>query len=292
MPDHTALGRLAAWSMGTLLTAHVVVTVFSTLALVMIVLAPTAPAIMTWPYAVEVYAAANRYAGPLYVVLGALAVLAHATGALGGVRAFAMLAAAFALSLSAELVGTGTGLPFGEYAYTPMLGYQLGGRVPFPIPLSWFYMLYGCLAMCGRRLPARDDLRSRLLWAAVAGAMLTAWDISLDPAMSYATRHWYWIEEGPFYGMPWVNFAGWMLTGTMVAFAMLLVAPPSRFARRVSPSPIPIIVYAVNGLMPLAMVARAGLWWSFWPGLVAMGAIVAAAIVRRNGNEAAHRAAS
>jgi putative membrane protein len=217
-----------------------------------------------------VYAIANRYSGPIYVILGALAVLAHATGAVGGGKALALFGAAFVISLAAELIGTGTGLPFGEYAYTPMLGYRLGGRVPFPIPLSWFYMLYGCLAMCGRLLPARDDLRTRLTWAVLAGGFLTAWDISLDPAMSFATKHWYWTQEGAFYGMPWVNFAGWLLTGTTVAFAMLAIVPPSRFAASVSPASLPLAVYAVNGVMPLAMVARAGLWWSFWPGLLAM----------------------
>ena len=293
MPDDTRLRRLAARAATPLLLAHVILVGFATLALVTIVLAPTPPSLMNSPYAADVYAIANRYSGPLYVVLGALAVLAHATGALGGGRALAMLGAAFAISLVAELVGTGTGVPFGEYAYTPMLGYQLGGRVPFPIPLSWFYMLYGCLAMCGRLLPARDDVRTRLAWAGVAGVMLTAWDISLDPAMSFATKHWYWIQEGPFYGMPWVNFAGWLLTGSVVAFAMLLVVPPSRFASRVSPASLPILVYAANGVMPLAMVARAGLWWSFWPGLAAMGAFVAASALRdvRRRREAGERAA-
>jgi hypothetical protein len=36
----------------------------------------------------------------------------------------------------------------------------------------------------------------------------------------------------------------------------LTAVPPSRFAARVSPSALPLAVYAVNGVMPLAMVAR------------------------------------
>lgn len=289
MPDESPLRGRATRAATPLLLAHVILIAFATFALVTIVLAPSPPDLMNSPYAAEVYAIANRYSGPSYVVLGALAVLAHATGALGAWRALAMLVAAFVISLAAELVGTGTGIPFGQYAYTPVLGHQLGGRVPFPIPLSWFYMLYGCLAMCGRLLPARDDLRTRAAWAGTAGVMLTAWDIALDPAMSFATKHWYWIQEGPFYGMPWVNFAGWLLTGSVVAFAMLLIVPPARIAERVSPSSLPMLVYAANGVMPLAMVARAGLWWSFWPGLIAMGVFVAMAAGRgrrRDGSEA------
>lgn len=253
-----------------LFTAHALLIGFATIALVTIVLAPTPPWFLSSPYAADVYAIANRYSGPLYVTLGALAALAHASGAVGAGRALALFGAAFSISLGAEIVGTATGWPFGEYAYTPMLGYKIGDRVPFPIPLSWFYMLYGCLAICGRLLPARDDFRSRLSWAAVAGLFLTAWDVSLDPAMSFATTHWYWIEQGSFYGMPWKNLFGWWLTGTVVSFAMLSFVPPTQFARRISPSSLPVFLYAVNGVMPLAMVARAGLWWSFWPGLIAM----------------------
>jgi uncharacterized membrane protein len=81
--------------------------------------------------------------------------------------------------------------------------------------------------------------------------------------------------------MPWINFAGWLLTGSVVAFAMLLIVPPSRIAGRVSPASLPIVVYAVNAIMPLAMVARAGLWWSFWPGLVGMGLVVVLALRAR-----------
>lgn len=286
VPGDSRLRRAVGRAATPLLIAHIVLIGFATLALVTIVLAPEPPSLMNSPYAGEVYAIANRYSGPIYVVLGALAVLAHATGAVGGGRAVAMLGAAFAISLAAELIGTGTGLPFGEYAYTPMLGYRIAGQVPFPIPLSWFYMLYGCLAICGRLLAARDDFRTRLTWAVVAGAFLTAWDVSLDPAMSYATKHWYWMQDGAFYGMPWVNFAGWLLTGTTVAFAMLAIVPPSRFAASVSPSSLPLAVYAVNGVMPLAMVARAGLWWSFWPGLIAMSIPMALAALGARSNEA------
>ncbi len=278
MPDDSTVRRVASRAAVPLFIAHVALTGFATLALVTIVLAPEPPALMNSPYAGEVYAIANRYSGPLYVILGAMAVLAHAIGAAGVTRAILLLGAASAIALAAELIGTATGLPFGEYAYTPMLGYRIGGLVPFTIPLSWFYMLYGCLAMCGRILPARDDLRTRMTWAVVAGIFLTAWDVSLDPAMSYATKHWYWMQDGAFYGMPWVNFAGWLLTGTIVSFAMLTIVPPTRFAERVSPSSLPIFVYAVNGVMPLAMVARVELWWSFWPGLIAMATPVLLAV--------------
>ena len=44
-------------------------------------------------------------------------------------------AALYAISLTSELLGTGTGLPFGEYSYTPLLGIKWFGLVPVVIPL-------------------------------------------------------------------------------------------------------------------------------------------------------------
>src|SRR5437870_3167852 len=41
-------------------------------------------------------------------------------------------------SLAAELVGTGTGWPFGSYTYGDALGSKVLERVPIAIPLSWF----------------------------------------------------------------------------------------------------------------------------------------------------------
>jgi putative membrane protein len=200
-----------------------------------------------------------------------------------------LLGAGAAISLGAELLGTSTGLPFGPYQYTTLLGYRIADLVPFPIPLSWFFMVYCCLAICGRLLPARDDPQGKLVWSFAAGAILTAWDVSMDPAMSRATSHWVWHTDGFFYGMPLSNWFGWFLTGAAVARAMLTVAPPSAFARQVSPSSFPIVLYAINGVMPLALVARHGMWAALIAGGAAMGVPIWLAV--RRGPRAAVRAA-
>ncbi len=48
--------------------------------------------------------------------------------------------AVYFLSLSSELTGTATGLPFGPYSYTELLGIKWFNLVPLLIPLSWFTM--------------------------------------------------------------------------------------------------------------------------------------------------------
>jgi len=282
-PDR--LRRLAGRAAGPLLWAHVALVALSTAALVTF-LADPSPAMSAW-LTREPNATAARigwtFSGPTYVVLGFLAALAHALRWIGGWRVVAMFGVASLIALASELLGTRTGYPFGGYSYTPLLGYRILGLVPFPIPISWTFILYCSLAMCGRLLPARDDGRTRLLWAFVAGLILTAWDVAMDPAM-VRTAHWLWHEPGPFYGMPFTNWIGWVVTGTVIAWVMLRFVPPGVVAERVSPTRLPLVLYAVNGLMPIAICFRHGLLWAGVLGTVAMAVplvLATAAGVRR-----------
>ena len=228
------------------------------------------------------------------VVLGALAGLLHATGKLGARRALLIFVFGFTISLASELAGTGTGYPFGSYSYSGLLGYKIGGLVPFNIPTSWFFMLYCSLAICGRLLTARDDGRTKWAWAIVAGLVLTAWDVSMDPAM-VRTAHWIWHLAPPaeqttlqrifvsdvFYGMPLSNWMGWILTGTIVARVMMAFVPPTTWTRDVSPSAFPLVLYAVNGVLPIAICVKFGMWWAAGLGALAMLVPLLLAVAKR-----------
>ena len=229
-------------------------------------LIPPFPAWLQEPQNQAVMRAGYMYGGQTTVVLGAVAGFAFLASCIGVKRTSIVFAVAFTLSLASELTGTSTGLPFGVYGYTDQLGYKIAGLVPFNIPTSWFYMLVASLAICGRFLPAKDDSLSRWWWALVGGLVLTAWDVSMDPAM-VKTTHWLWsvpdlshasafsrfIGTPFFFGMPLTNWLGWLLTGIFVARAMLALVPPSTWAGKVSPSNLPLALYAVNGLLPLAI---------------------------------------
>jgi uncharacterized membrane protein len=254
----------------SLLAAHVALILFSTVALTTF-LAGNPPAWLGTEPAQTIYRYGWMLSGPSYVLLGAAAIFLHAAHRFGQAKAVGLLITGFAISLASELLGTSTGLPFGPYSYTTLLGYRIAGLVPFPIPLSWFYMVYSSIALTGRILPVRDTQRSKAAWSFSAGAILTAWDVAMDPAMSSATTHWQWHTTGFFYGMPLSNWIGWFITGSIVARAMLAIVPPRQFAAKASPSHIPAIIYAVNGIMPIAICLRHGLWWAGILGGVAMG---------------------
>ncbi|MDB4879590.1 MAG: putative rane protein [Gemmatimonadetes bacterium] len=263
------------------LVGHAVLLVFSGIAFATF-LAPPFPAWLVTPANQRIASFMFTFGGQTTVVLGAIAGVVHAASRLGWRTTLWIFASSFALSLGAELAGTTTGYPFGPYSYTTQLGYLIGGRVPFNIPTSWFFMLYASLAICGRFMsPLGATAKWR--WAAVAALVLTAWDVSMDPAM-VATTHWLWKLPSPegasllrrvalsdlFYGMPLTNWLGWLLTGFVVARVMLAIVPPARWAAEVSPSRLPLVLYAVNGVLPVLICVGRGMWWAVLFGSVAM----------------------
>ena len=187
--------------------------------------------------------------------------------------------AAIVISLTAELIGTGSGLPFGEYRYSGLLGFKVADRVPMLVPLSWFLMALPAYGLSVVAFPGRGKTAPRLLFATAA---LVAWDLALDPAMSRLAPYWIWGQTGPYYGMPWINLFGWALTGVVImsAFEVLGVASwvssvPTRWFAA---------YYAVTVLMPLGMMAVAELWLGVVVTGVAMGALAVVFRTARSGS--------
>jgi len=190
-----------------------------------------------------------------HIIVGGAAI-AVALVSWAGLRWIPSLVAVYALSLAAEYVGTGYGIPFGAYEYTSLLGTKIGGQVPWVIPLSWFLMVLPAWVLARQTFAADRQWPARVLFAA---AILTVWDLALDPAMSYqAPFYWMWGQSGPYYGMPLVNLAGWMGTG-VVLMAALEVLGARRWGRSI-PAGWAAAYYGVTLLMPLGMLIIKGFW--------------------------------
>jgi putative membrane protein len=102
------------------------------------------------------------------------------------------------------------------------------------------------------------DRKGTLPRVVLASYLLTAWDLSLDPAMSFLTPYWVWENPGPFYGMPWVNLAGWMGTGLLL-MGILEVLKVQSWTSRLDVRWV-LAYYLVVLLMPAGMLAAAGVW--------------------------------
>lgn len=176
-----------------------------------------------------------------------------------GWRWLAALGSVATVAFLAEHIGTGYGIPFSGYSYTGLLGPKLGGRVPWLIPVSWFVMAAPSWVIARHLLPGRDRTARRL---GLATALLVAWDLALDPAMSFLAPYWMWETPGSFYGMPWVNLLGWAATGAVI---MGVLEGWERLGPRwrldLAPSWAAGFYLGVL-LMPLGMVTAAGLWGS------------------------------
>ncbi len=182
------------------------------------------------------------------------------------------LVAVYLIALASEYVGTGYGIPFGNYEYTTLLGAKIGDRVPWLIPLSWFLMAVPSYVLARVTLPSRAQRWSRLLFAAL---ILTLWDLALDPAMSYQSPfYWRWTDSGPYYGMPWINLVGWMGTGFVIMAALEFLGG-ARWADRL-PVRWMAAYYGITLLMPFGMLVLEGLWLAV--GVTAAGYAVACAL--------------
>jgi putative membrane protein len=197
------------------------------------------------------YAHGMSLTGPLYIITGFAAALAGTIALLGAWPAIRAAAVVILISLGVELLGTSTGVPFGPYGYGNHLGIKVLGLVPVVIPLSWFLMLYASLAIALR------FERGPVFTATVAALGLLAWDVLMDPTMSAVFPFWSWHHGGTYYGMPLVNWFGWMVTGLLIAGAMQWVAGPS--LRQLRHERLPLVIYALNGVFPLALALQHGL---------------------------------
>jgi putative membrane protein len=154
----------------------------------------------------------------------ALFSLTHAWYSIGGRPTLVFFSLSAAIAWAFEEVGVATGLVFGAYHYTDYLGPKLG-NVPYLIPLAWFMMIYPSyvianLVLEGHATGTRAGVWRLVRLAAVSAAVMTAWDLVVDPILSGpSARAWIWENGGPYFGIPIQNFLGWLLTTFTVYLA-------------------------------------------------------------------------
>lgn len=180
----------------------------------------------------------------LAIVLFSLPVVLGAVTWLGPRRGTALLVGLGVYALVFESVAIATGVPYGRFGYSGVLGPRLFGLAPATVLLAWTPLVLGALAV------------TRRAWAAVA--LLVALDLVLDPAAVHL-GFWRWDDPGRYYGVPGVNYLGWVLSGGLAVLALQrLPRPlPGLFARNLWL----VVVFwtAVNAWSGLVVPALVGL---------------------------------
>lgn len=224
-------------------------------------------------FALRLYNVSFQFFAQLQILVAAAVLMVPLLRRVGP-RILAPLGLVYAISFFSEHMGTGYGIPFGGYAYTGLLGARLGPRVPLLIPLSWFLMALPAWIMARAALSGRERRIPRILLGAL---WLVAWDLALDPAMSFLTPYWRWEETGPYYGMPWMNLVGWYVTGLALMIVLDLLADWTRLEGL--STRWMVAYYAGMLLMPLGMLVAAGAWFAVGVTLCVMGVLGAASRV-------------
>jgi uncharacterized membrane protein len=243
-----------------LFVAHVAALVFGLIG--MLVMIPNPRLWAGDPLLVRIFAASMEHAGALHIWLGAAVMLAFGARTIGWRLTGIFFVASTVMSLSFELLGTGTGWPFGAYEYTGGLGAKVLGRVPYTIPLSWFYMGFAAYLLASEVVAWARTVRPTTLAVLFGGWLLMAWDLVLDPAMVHEglpVQFWVWHQTGPYFGMPLQNLLGWIGTG-LAFMAVSRVFWRRDLAPGEAPPLLPFLVYAVNIIWAMVLSGSVGLW--------------------------------
>jgi uncharacterized membrane protein len=201
---------------------------------------------------------------------------------MGGAATLVFFGLGVVLGFFFESLSIRTGFPFGPYYYTDIFGPRVLG-VPYIIPLAWYVIVYLSYVLANlmveRRPVAAVNVRESLLLSMIGAAIVTAYDLALDPFMVRKIGAWVMINPGNYFGEQFRGFAGWMLVAFSISALFRAVH------RRIASAP-PGRVTVVAAAYPL--LAYAG-WWAFFtlagypPGTrpiaaIAMGIPVLAAL--------------
>jgi uncharacterized membrane protein len=121
----------------------------------------------------------------------------------------------FIISNIAENLSISTGVPFGHYYYSDILGPKLF-LVPLIIAPAYFSVGYLSWTLARVLLGAFEYRPQRwnvFLVPLIAAFVMLPWDMSMDPNSSTINGAWVWLQGGGYFGVPFSNFVpGWFLT--------------------------------------------------------------------------------
>jgi putative membrane protein len=151
---------------------------------------------------------------PFFVLFGTLVMrlpLVAGIAPLLDRKATLAIVALMAYSYGIELVGVRTGWPYGEFSYGVDLGPMLFGEVPLGLPVFFFPLVLNAYLLVLLMLGDWAESALPRLLATLATVLLV--DLVLDPG-AVGIGFWEYQVEA-FYGVPWSNYRGWLLSGTV-----------------------------------------------------------------------------
>jgi len=160
---------------------------------------------------------------PFFVLFGVLVMrlpLVAGVAPLLDRRAGVALALLTAYAYGIEYVGATTGWPYGAFEYTVPLGPMLADTIPVALPVFFFPLVLNAYLLTLLLLGDRAAFAPVRLGATIAAVVAT--DLVLDPG-AVAVTFWQYdcaaTATCGYYGVPWSNYGGWVLSATVAVLA-------------------------------------------------------------------------
>jgi putative membrane protein len=128
----------------------------------------------------------------------------------GKTRAMVCIILLGLFSLTIETIGIHTGFPYSFFQYELELGQKLFGTTPWTVFFGWFPLVIGSYVFSRLIMKNKSNVLTYLSFILI----LVLTDLVLDPG-SVARGFWSYEIDGLWYGVPLVNFLGWVFSGSI-----------------------------------------------------------------------------
>lgn len=160
----------------------------------------------------------NRLIKFFILVPPILLLLFHSIWTLSFFRGIMFILFSSFVGLFFEILGVKYGRFFGGYYLYRMDGIKIYG-IPLAVILYWAVFIYigycltnSFLYWLGRDKPVKnkDKIPLLLLLILLDGLIVVIIDLFMDP-LQVKAGNWFWLEGGPYFGIPVGNFFGWFV---------------------------------------------------------------------------------
>lgn len=149
----------------------------------------------------------------LVYFLPTIFIFMHGSRFLGKKNITIFFVVVFAVTFISEYLGVNTGKLFGEYYYNTVGNGPLVGGVPPLLMLTYFSISYGTYWVMRIILGDFGIIKgAKILWLSLLGGLIaTLTDLAADPVNSTVNKVYIWTNGGIFFGVPYMNFTGWLI---------------------------------------------------------------------------------
>jgi putative membrane protein len=150
-------------------------------------------------------------------------------------RSTAVILLLHLFAVGIETFAIKTGIPYGRFHYSTDLGFLLFGTTPWSVGFSWSMIILGAAALISQspRFYKMKVLSTCLLLLLI--------DVVLDPG-AVALGYWNYELSHGFYSVPWQNFLGWIVSGSLGS-VLLYYCLKNKIKKQVSISLLLILIF-------------------------------------------------